>query len=324
VISEQQLKEAMDQQTSTQVMLGRILVQWNVVSEARMAAVLRHKAEEAIYSLFLWTDADFEFFDEEAPPRNQVLISVHVEEVLLEGVRRYDTACKIRELLPHNRLILAQTERPLPADIGAKVFPRKIHALIDGQRTLADIILEAHSSEFNVCQVVYVLVQRGYVAIRERPPATARGTASPPAAPPVPVSPESIEALISTAQASMHRGEIEDALTLLDRARAFGVRSPELNVLTHTAEQYFVERAYRHYLPPGKIPVLKRPLESLLNDTLTPEEVFLVSRVNGSWDLRSIMSISPLREVDALRALKRLRERGIIDLVEQPAQAKSA
>jgi hypothetical protein len=324
VISEQQLKEAMDQQTSTQVMLGRILVQWGVVSEARMAAVLRHKAEEAIYSLFLWTDADFEFLDEEAPPGNQVLISVHVEEVLLEGVRRYDTACRIRELLPHNHLILAPTERPLPADIASKVFPKRIHALIDGQRTLAEIILEAHSSEFNVCQVVYVLVQRGFVAIRDKPAATAGRMAAPPLVPSAPVSPESIEALISTAQASMHRGEIEDALTLLDRARSLGVRSPELNVLTQSAEQYFIERAYRHFLPPGKIPVLKRPLESLLNDTLTPEEVFLVSRVNGSWDLRSIMSISPLREVDALRALKKLRERGIIDLVEPTAQARSA
>ena len=43
---------------------------------------------------------------------------------------------------------------------------------------------------------------------------------------------------------------------------------------------------------------------------------------DGSWDLRSIISISPLREVDALRAFKKLRERGIIDLVE--AQAKTA
>ena len=36
------------------------------------------------------------------------------------------------------------------------------------------------------------------------------------------------------------------------------------------------------------------------------------------------MSISPLREVDALRALKKLRERGVIDLVDPPAQARTA
>jgi hypothetical protein len=70
--------------------------------------------------------------------------------------------------------------------------------------------------------------------------------------------------------------------------------------------------------------VLKRPLESLMNEALSPAEMFLVSRVNGSWDLRAIVSISPLREVEALRALKRLRERGVIDLVDPSAQARSA
>jgi len=315
VITEQQLKEAMDLQAQTRLMLGRILVQRGIVSEARMAGVLRHKAEETVYSLFLWTEAEFEFLDGELPPGELVLISVHVEEVLLEGVRRYDTSRKIRAVLPHNRLVLAPTSQPLPADLAGRSFPKKIHGLVDGQRTVAEIILEAHSSEYNVCQVLYVLVQRGWAAIRSDEAASA-GQAPAPA--------ESPEAVLRAARASINRGEVEEALALLDRARDAGLRSPEMNTLVQAAEQAFIERAYRHYLPPGKVPVLKRPLESLVDESLTPEEVFLVSRVNGAWDLRSIMSISPLREVDALRALKKLRERQIIDLVDPAPQAKTA
>jgi hypothetical protein len=105
--------------------------------------------------------------------------------------------------------------------------------------------------------------------------------------------------------------------------RAAGVRTAAVQTLHQEAERYFVERAYRFYLPPDRIPVLRRPLETLVNEPLSPEEFFLVSRVNGAWDLRSIMSISPLREVDALRALKRLRERGVIDLISA-TPAKSA
>jgi hypothetical protein len=326
LISERQLKEAMDLQARTRVMLGRILVQWKAVTEERVAAVLRHKAEETIYSLFLWTDAGFEFFDDELPPGDQVLISVQVEEVLLEGVRRYDTAHKIRELLPHNNLVLSRTGRPLAADIAVKPFAKKLYDLIDGRRSVADIILEAHSAEFNVCQVLYVFVQRGNAALAAEPaaipvePVTAPAT---PAAGPVQTA-AALEPVLKAAHAHLDRGDAEAALILLDTIREEGVRNPELAALTVTAEQYFVERAYRHYLPPGKIPVLKRSLESLVGDNLSPAEGFLVSRVNGSWDLRSIMSISPLREVDALRALKRLRERGIIDLVDAPPQAKTA
>src|SRR5207245_8908467 len=106
------------------------------------------------------------------------------------------------------------------------------------------------------------------------------------------------------------------------RAPGGAGRNPGSHAKAKAAKERSIERACRHYLPPKKIPVLKKPLESLTNQDLSPEEVFLVSRVNGSWDLRSIISISPLREVDALRAFKKLRERGIIDLVE--GQAKTA
>jgi uncharacterized protein DUF4388 len=314
-ITEQQLKEAMDLQAQTRLMLGRILVQRGLVSEAHMASVLRYKAEETVYSLFLWTDAEFEFLDGELPPGDLVLISVQVEEVLLEGVRRYDTSSRIRALLPHNRLILVPTGQPLPADLASKAFPSKIHGLVDGQRTVADIILEAHSSEYNVCEILYVLLHQGWIALRSEEAPVPGASRQPD---------ESPESLIRSVRACVNLGEVEEALTLVDRARQAGIRSPEFEALVRATEQAFVERAYRHFLPPGKIPVLKRPLESLVNEQLTPEEVFLVSRVNGSWDLRSIMSISPLREVDALRALKRLHERQVIDLVDPAPQARIA
>ena len=327
VISEQQLKDAMELQGRTKVMLGRILVQWGLVEEPRMAAVLRHKAEETIYSLFLWDDAEFEFRDGDLPPGDLVAIEVAVEEVLMEGVRRYDTSRKIRELLPHNRIVLGRAAKPLPADMAAKAFPRRIHDLIDGRRTIGELILEAHASEFNVCQVLYVFVQRGHAEIVDGREAVAGGAGAPrAAAAPAAVAAPALAAgpVLASVRALLDRGDAEEALEQLDGLRGGGQAGPEMNALTQVAESMFVERAYRHYLPPSKVPILRRALPTLVGENLSPAEVFLVSRVNGSWDLRSIMSISPLREVDALRALKRLRERGVIDLVEAPAQARTA
>lgn len=183
--------------------------------------------------------------------------------------------------------------------------------MVDGQRTLADIVLEAHASEFNVSQVLYAMVQKGYLAI-SREEAVPR-----PARKPAVTS----ESLMAAARDLLKSGDAEGALVILEKVRAGAGKSPEINALIQVAEEHFIERAYRHYLPAKKVPVLKRPLETLIDQDLSPEEVFLVSRVNGSWDLRSIISISPLREVDALRAFKKLRERGIIDLIEAQAKA---
>ena len=318
LITEEQLREAMELQARTKVMLGRLLVRRGFVTEERVAAVLRHKAEETIYSLFLWADGIFEFHEGDLPA-DQVRIKVQVEEVLLEGVRRYDTSRKIRDVLEDNDVVLGRTSVPLPPDIAAKPFPRRLYNLVDGRRTIADIILEAHSSEFNVCQVLYILVQRGYATLVESPRSSAAPAGSARAAEPTPLGP-----VLEGVRTCLQRGDAEEALGLLDAAHETGVRAPELAGLQEEAERLFVERAYRHYLPAGKVPVLRRPLESLMDESLSPAEMFLVTRVNGAWDLRSIVSISPLREVEALRALKRLRERGVIDLVDPPAQARSA
>jgi len=311
IITEQQLKDAFDLQAQTKVMLGRILVKKGLVSEAKVSEILRLKAEETIYSLFLWADSDFVFLESELPPGDQVLISIRVEDVLMEGLRRYDTSKKIRQVLPHNGVILRRTATPLPPDIASKAFPKRIYDMVDNRRSLGDITLETHASEYNVCQVLYVMVQKGYLEV-------GKGTAQTAARHPA----DSPQALMEAAKELIKSGDSEGALVILEKARRSTGKNPEMNALIQVAEEHFIDKAYRHYLPPKKIPVLKKPLESLVNQDLSPEEGFLVSRVNGSWDLRSIISISPLREVDALRAFKKLRERGIIDLVE--AQAKTA
>jgi hypothetical protein len=313
IITEQQLKDAFDLQAQTKVMLGRILVKKGLVSEAKVSDVLRLKAEETIYSLFLWMEADFEFMENELPPGDQVLISIKVEDVLMEGLRRYDTSKKIRQLLPHNGIVLRRSQRPLPSDVAAKKFPRRIYDLVDGRRTLAQIVLEAHASEYNVCQVLFVMAQKKFLEIVQ-----GESTAPAPARPPA----DSPQALMEAAKELIKSGDSEGALVILEKARKSAGKNPEMNALIQVAEEHFIDKAYRHYLPPKKIPVLKKPLETLMSQDLSPEEGFLVSRVNGSWDLRSIISISPLREVDALRAFKKLRERGILDLID--AQAKTA
>jgi hypothetical protein len=312
IITEQQLKDAFDLQAQTRVMLGRILVKKGLVSEGKVIEILRMKAEESIYSLFLWDDAAFEFLEGELPPGDQVLISIKVEDVLLEGLRRYDSAKHIREILPHDGIVLRHTSTQLPEELATKKFPKRIYDLVDGERTMAQIILEAHASDFNVCQVLCAMVQKGYFEIAE-------GKREQPARPRRPPA-DSPHSLMAAAKELIKSGDAEGALTILHKASSTAGRSPEINALIQVAEEHFIERAYRHYLPPKKIPVLRKPLEALTGLDLSPEEVFLVSRVNGTWDLRSIISISPLREVDALRALKKLRERGIIDLIESHAK----
>jgi hypothetical protein len=68
-------------------------------------------------------------------------------------------------------------------------------------------------------------------------------------------------------------------------------------------------------LPPGRVVKVLIPLNQFAHAGLTPEEGFMLSRIDGNWDIAAILSVTPMKEVDALRLMKKLVERGIIGIV---------
>ncbi|HSP05942.1 MAG TPA: DUF4388 domain-containing protein, partial [Acidobacteriota bacterium] len=58
LITEDDLRNAMDVQRNSKMLLGKVLVMGGKVSEEQMAQMLELKAEETVYSLFLWDEGD--------------------------------------------------------------------------------------------------------------------------------------------------------------------------------------------------------------------------------------------------------------------------
>ncbi len=54
---------------------------------------------------------------------------------------------------------------------------------------------------------------------------------------------------------------------------------------------------------------------ALAQQRFSPEEGFVLSRVNGQWDVRSILKLCPMPEEDALLIFSRLIERQVIGLL---------
>ena len=69
---------------------------------------------------------------------------------------------------------------------------------------------------------------------------------------------------------------------------------------------------YAAPLLPNAVPKLAMSEVGLTQQTLEPQEAFVLSRINGEWDVKSILSICPFKEVDSLRMIKTLLERQII------------
>ncbi len=317
-ITEDQLRIALGEQERSGTFLGTVLVQMRALTHQDLERMLVLKTEEIIYGLFHWEDAEFEFQDGEtdSPP---VSISLRVEDVLLKGVRRYDEIQRIRRVFPDGTVVLRRTSLTPPPEVLQNPHARRILDGIDGVRSITAITLHTHASEFIVSKFLFELHQAGYAEIFGAAPASGTGrviAGAPvitPVGPPVqagavPVAPS---AVLASARAHIEAGDCDAALTALGAAPP---DDPAVRALREEAEAKLSELIYTSVLPPNKVPVLTRPLSEMASENLNAEECYLLSRMDGAWDVQSIVAISPLREVEALRALNGLRERGLIHL----------
>ena len=55
-------------------------------------------------------------------------------------------------------------------------------------------------------------------------------------------------------------------------------------------------------------------LKELTRESIDQQEGFVLSRVNGAWDVSSILKISPNAEQEALQIFARLHRRRVIEL----------
>jgi hypothetical protein len=309
-ISEEDLRIGLETQARTRVLLGRILLMTGKIEEGELKRLLTQKAEETIFGLFLWTEAHFDFEDGELPGSLFVPIGLDVQEVLRKGAAVVDELRHIRRELGSSGSVPQRTQKKLPQGFpAARSMERAVLALVDGHRTVAEICLAVHASEFTVGRMLLQFLDMGCITVARRvePPAPRRAA-----------EPErafvSADSLVARARELLDGKDPEQALDLLRQALSISPRDHRIKKMFDEAGAAFREEAYARWLPPTATPSVARDLSSLTSEPLGPEEMFLLSRINGSWDVKSIIDISPLGEVEALRQMKRLLDRGLIQL----------
>ena len=123
-ITEEELKMAMEVQEESQILLGKILVMINAIAESDLLRLMKKKAEESIYDIFLWTEGDFEFVEGQMPDQKMVPLSLDVTGIIMEGMRRYDEWQMIRQRVPDSSVVPGDHAAPRH---GGPLRPREAH-----------------------------------------------------------------------------------------------------------------------------------------------------------------------------------------------------
>jgi len=311
-LTEQELMKAMEVQAQSGILLGKILVMIDVISEPDLLRLMRLKAEEEIYEIFLWPEGDFHFVDDELPSMDMIPLQVDVTGIIMEGSRRVDEWSRIREVIPNAALVPIEA-RTIDASILDDVEKTVVKA-IDGKRTIAEIELEARASPFVVCSTLHHLVRDGSVRLMEL--GGEKGTRIAEETAPFEEYNESDEvaSLLARAQKALKAKDYEKTQRLLKAAENLDPNQARVRSAIKGAEAVILADLYAQGLKESRIPRISKPISEITQMNFTPNEGFILSRINGQWDLGSLMKISPIRESDAMLIFYRLWKDGIIAL----------
>ncbi len=164
-VTQEQLDAAIHRQAKERdKKLGEILIGQGVISQSDLEHSMRLQIEQSVYYLFTWTQGTFNFEAEVRPERQDFLVSINPESLLLEGARRVDEWSLIEKKISSFDLIfIVDRDRLEISEATLTETQEQLLPLLDGSRDVSQIIEGSSLSEFDVGKALYGLITAGFV-----------------------------------------------------------------------------------------------------------------------------------------------------------------
>lgn len=298
-ITEEQLREALATQEDEQQLLGRILINRQIVTEAEIRRIVQIKVEESIYDTFLWNVGSFEFHDGAASHQKSMLLSLDVTGIVLEGARRLDDWKRIRKVIKGGDAVLVAVSEAIAEHLPLAPENADILARLDGHKRLDQLVLEMRMPEFKINKLLFDLHEKGLVRLLN-----AGGNLG-----------DNPGLQLQRARALMEKRKLQEAQEELRCILKEQPRHLDAGKMMAVVQDLLDDKK----LDQDLVPELAVTLDELMTMNLGPNEAFLASRVNGLWAIRDILSIAPFEQDECLAIFSKLIKHGILKATK-PAQ----
>jgi len=163
-VDEDGLQHALRIASMTSQPIDGVLAQERLMDQKTFASCLRRHTEAVVFKAMTWTEGDF-VFDREAPPVFANPVAIKVDDLILEGTRREDEWVLIQQKIPNFSVVF----EPLIGNAeeltrrGLSAADLKVFAMVDGRRTVQDIIDVAMMADFEVAKSLFILLSVGLI-----------------------------------------------------------------------------------------------------------------------------------------------------------------
>jgi len=175
-ITRDELDELLAEQRRVRRPLGEMVAERGLLSAQVIDGALREQAAEEICDLFTWNRATFRFVDAAAGPAppdtsplSSVVLEMNMMSILLEAARRVDELERIQCVFPDARLVPSRLELPTGLDDAGleRGAIEDVLPLVDGERSVGQIVDDSLYPKFTVLRTLYGLVRRGCIKVRD-------------------------------------------------------------------------------------------------------------------------------------------------------------
>ena len=167
LIDEAQVRETVEQHSGSSVAVTEALLASGQVEDRVLSVFLREQIVDAVFELMRLDEGSFNF-DAAAPALSRG-VGLSVVEVVGESTRRLDEWQSIGQRVGSPHAVLAMVPSAASGREGVNLASEQweLLALIDGRRTVSDVVELTGRGEFATCRVLGDLVSAGLVQAQD-------------------------------------------------------------------------------------------------------------------------------------------------------------
>jgi hypothetical protein len=297
LVAERALADALEARAETGVPLGKVLLMSGLITEPDLVEILATKIRETVTDVIAWQEGQFDVV-----PRTQaqagVIAHLAIDVCLTVARRRAERMAEIMAVLGADDVTfyVPPNVAPPAAHGNDIVDVTKVWTQAGDHHTAAEIAAAFSGERFAVYDKLVDMVQANHLVIDRRQRERTNSAVE----------------LAAGARGRLRSGDRAGAFAMASQALHQDPSDPEVRKTFAQIQRARVAEIAKQLLSRHRVP--KRVKEPSQDLGLSPAELELAQRIDGRWDLLSLIRSAPIREAEALLAFARLAEVGVVEL----------
>lgn len=168
VISADQLQKCLALAKEEKMHLGKILVDKGYISLETLKKYNTKQVEAILYNLLFWKKGRFEYKDAKLNLKGMIITQLNPMKLILEASRRIDELSVLQKYISSDRIVFKMSGKmQSKEEIKLNANEWRILSLIDGTRTVRQIIDESGYDEFAVYKIFFSVISSGLIEQKE-------------------------------------------------------------------------------------------------------------------------------------------------------------